>query len=94
MNMTTVDIEYLEGLAKLELSEQERETLRPRIDEMIEYFNSLKELELEEVDPMSHCLELKSVLREDEPCPSLSVDEALKNAKESEGGCFVAPKSI
>lgn len=94
MNMTTVDIEYLEGLAKLELSDAERETLQPRIDEMLEYFNSLKELELDGVAPMSHCLELKSILREDEPSSSLSVDEALKNAKESEGGCFVAPKSI
>lgn len=91
--MTDKDIIHLEKLSKLSLSDDEREQIKGEIEEIIEYFNILSEVDTKGVEPKSHSLGLTNVLREDEVKPSLTADEITANAK-TENGFFVVPISV
>lgn len=54
----------------------------------------LDEVDTENISPMSHSLDIRNVMRNDAVQPSLSQDEALKNAPEAKAGYFVVPKVI
>jgi aspartyl-tRNA(Asn)/glutamyl-tRNA(Gln) amidotransferase subunit C len=51
----------------------------------------LSELDTEEVEPMAHAVEVTNVFRADEPRPSLAREEALANAPEQDGQCYLVP---
>ena len=54
----------------------------------------LNELDTDGVEAMSHCFPVTNVMREDEVQPSMSADEIVANAPESQDGCFVVPKTV
>ena len=87
------DITRLEKLARLELSDGEREKLIPEINEVIEYFNALNKLDTDGIEPLGYAPGLTNVMREDEIKPSLSAEEITSNAK-TENGFFAVPVSI
>lgn len=88
------EVARIENLAELNLSRGEREEMREDLNEILNHFEKLQELETEEVDPLMHILNLKNVLREDSSRESLSREEALKNAPARKGKFFQVPAVI
>jgi aspartyl-tRNA(Asn)/glutamyl-tRNA(Gln) amidotransferase subunit C len=76
------DVEHVAHLARLSLSEDEKETFAQHLDSILTFAEKLNELDTEGVEPTSHVLDLKNVVREDQVRPSLSAEEALENTAE------------
>ncbi len=94
MKITKKDVEHVAKLARLKLTEEEKEKFGKQLSEILEYVEKLNELDTEKVKPASHVVPLKSVMREDEVKPSLPVEEVLANAPAREGKYFKVPKII
>ena len=82
---------HVAHLARLELSDAELERLGPQLNDIISAVSKVSELDLSDVPPTSHPLDVVNVWDEDEPRPCLSVDDALANAPEREGAYFKVP---
>ena len=87
-------IEYVGILAKLELSDEEKEESKKDLERMLDYVDELNELDTSGVEPMSHVFPVKNVFREDVVTNGDGSVDTLKNAPESKGGGFVVPKTI
>ena len=87
-------IEYVGILAKLELSEEEKEQAKKDIANMLDYIDTLNELDTEGVEPMSHVFPINNVFREDVVTNGDDREEILSNAPESKDGAFVVPKTF
>ena len=89
-----IDIEYVAHLARLTLDINEIATFSSQLDTILEYINKLNEVDTRNVLPTSHVLPLKNVFREDVIKPSLTPEEALKNAPARQGDFFKVPRII
>ena len=87
-------IEYVGILAKLELSEEEKEQAKKDMATMLDYIDTLNELDTEGVEPMSHVFPINNVFREDVVTNGDDREEILSNAPESKDGAFVVPKTF
>jgi aspartyl-tRNA(Asn)/glutamyl-tRNA(Gln) amidotransferase subunit C len=85
------EVVHVARLARLELSDEELERLGAQLSAILEAVGKVAELDLSDVEPTSHPLDLVNVWAEDEPRPSLPVEEALANAPEREGNFFRVP---
>ena len=94
MAITKIEIERIAKLAKLKFTDDEVEELTHQMGEIIEYVNKLNELDLKDVPPTYHVLDIKNVMREDEIKEGLTQEEALINAPAKHGGFFSVPKVI
>lgn len=89
---TTVD--YVAKLARLELSEEERQRFTRQLGSILEYCAKLNELDTESVEPTSHVLVVTNVFRDDVPGAPLARDPVLDSAPEHEDGFFKVPPVI
>jgi aspartyl-tRNA(Asn)/glutamyl-tRNA(Gln) amidotransferase subunit C len=92
--MANIDREQLlhvARLARLELGEDEVERLEAQLNDILEAVSKVSELDLSDVPPTSHPLDVVNVWEADEPKPCLTVEEALANAPEREGNFFKVP---
>ncbi len=87
-------IEYVGILAKLELSEQEKEQAKKDMGRMLDYIDKLGELDTEGVEPMSHVFPVENVLREDTVTNTDVREELLANAPGEKDGMFMAPRTF
>lgn len=87
-------IEYVGILAKLELSEEEKEQAKKDMGSMLDYIDKLNELDTTGVEPMSHVFPLQNVFREDVVENEDDREQILKNAPEEKDGSFVVPKTV
>ncbi|RKD31305.1 MULTISPECIES: Asp-tRNA(Asn)/Glu-tRNA(Gln) amidotransferase subunit GatC [Lacrimispora] len=87
-------IEYVGILAKLELSEKEREEAKKDMGRMLDYIDTLNELDTDEVEPMSHVFPIHNVFRDDVVTNGDDRDNILKNAPEKKDGAFKVPKTV
>lgn len=87
-------IEYVGILAKLELSEEERERAKKDMGEMLDYIDKLNELDVSGVAPMSHVFPVSNVFREDVPSDEDGSSMTLANAPLQRNGGFEVPKTI
>jgi aspartyl-tRNA(Asn)/glutamyl-tRNA(Gln) amidotransferase subunit C len=94
MPVSRDDVEYVAKLARIELTEAEKNTLTSQLSSILGHIETLNELDTKGVEPTFHVLDVKNVFREDEVVPSLPVEEALKNAPARDGGFFKVPKII
>ncbi|RMD51247.1 MAG: Asp-tRNA(Asn)/Glu-tRNA(Gln) amidotransferase subunit GatC [Ignavibacteria bacterium] len=94
MGVSKKDVEYIAKLAKLKLNESELEGYTSDMNEILEYIEKLNELDTENVEPLSHPLGSKNVLREDETIESIDRSKALKNAPNANDEFFKVPKVI
>lgn len=78
-------------LARLGLSEDEVERMAGKLSGILEHVDRISELELDDVAPTSHVVELENVLRADEPHESLPRDVALASAPDPVDGAFRVP---
>ena len=82
---------HVAKLARLALTEDELERLEGQLGAILEAVGKVSELDLDDVPPTSHPLDLVNVFADDEPRPSLDRDVALANAPEAEEGAFKVP---
>ena len=87
-------IEYVGILAKLELSEEEKEQAKKDMANMLDYIDTLNELDTSGVEPMSHVFPVNNVFREDVVKPSTDRDVITSNAPNKKDGCFKVPKTV
>lgn len=87
-------VKHVAHLARLAVTEEEAEMLTEQLDKIIGFAEELNELDTDNVEPTTHVLELKNVLREDEVRNSVSVDEAMKNAPAQKDGQFKVPNIL
>ena len=73
-------VKYVANLARIELSDKELEHFTGQLDRILEYVHKLKTLDVDNLEPTSHVLEMKNVYRDDEVKQSLPVAEVMKNA--------------
>jgi len=91
MAIDRTELLHVAHLARLELSDEELERLGPQLNDIIAAVSKVAELDLRDVPPTSHPLDLVNVWAGDEPRPCLSVDDALANAPERDGAYFKVP---
>ena len=91
MAITTREVLHVARLARLALTEEEVERLGAQLSAILEAVGKVSELDLSDVEPTAHPLDLVNVWAEDEPRPSLPVEEALANAPDREDGFFRVP---
>ncbi|HET6513838.1 MAG TPA: Asp-tRNA(Asn)/Glu-tRNA(Gln) amidotransferase subunit GatC [Thermodesulfovibrionales bacterium] len=89
-----IPVEHIAHLARLSLSEDEEKTFSQQIGSILEYVEKLNELDTSGIEPTSHVIEMKNVMREDMIWPSLPVDNALANAPDRSGNFYRVPKII
>lgn len=87
-------IEYVGILAKLELSQQEKEEAKKDMGRMLDYIDKLNELDTSKAEPMSHVFSMNNVFREDVVTNGDDRDDILKNAPEQKEGAFKVPKTV
>ena len=80
MAISRDEVLHVAGLARLELTDEEVERFREQLNAILEAVGKVAELDLSDVEPTAHPLDLVNAWANDEPRPSLSVEEALANA--------------
>ena len=85
------DVLAVARLARLALTDDEIDRLQGQLSAILDAVGKVSELDLSDVEPTSHPLEVVNVWAEDEPRPSLPIDDALANAPDREGGFFRVP---
>lgn len=94
MQITPDLIKYLESLARITLTEDEEKKVSAELQDILSYIDMLNELDTEGVEAMSHAFPITNVFRKDEVKPSMSPEEIVANAPESQDGTFVVPKTV
>jgi aspartyl-tRNA(Asn)/glutamyl-tRNA(Gln) amidotransferase subunit C len=89
-----IDIEHVAALARLDLTEAEKTTLRSQLGLILEHAAKVGEVAAADVPPTASPIPRANVYRDDVPEPSLPVDEALRNAPEREGDRFKVPRIV
>jgi aspartyl-tRNA(Asn)/glutamyl-tRNA(Gln) amidotransferase subunit C len=87
-------IEYVGILAKLELTEEEKEQAKKDMGSMLDYIDKLNELDTSGVEPMSHVFPVHNVFREDVVVNGDDRDHILANAPAAKDGSFKVPKTV
>ena len=94
MGITREDVLHVARLARLDLGEDEVERLTVELAAILAAVGKVAELDLADVPPTSHPLDVVNVWAEDEPEPSLTLDQALANAPAPEGPLFRVPPTV
>ena len=92
--ITDETIEYVGILAKLELSDAEKEEAKKDMEKMLDYIDTLNELDTDGVEPMSHVFPVQNVFREDVVTNGDEKEKTLANAPECNEDYFEVPKTI
>ncbi|MBW1750367.1 MAG: Asp-tRNA(Asn)/Glu-tRNA(Gln) amidotransferase subunit GatC [Deltaproteobacteria bacterium] len=94
MTISKKDVTYVANLAHLTLEESDLDTFAQQIGTILEYVNTLNQVDTTGVAATSHAIFLNNAFREDDPKPHLGQDKSLANAPEDENGHFIVPKII
>ncbi len=94
MKITRKEVEHVARLARLALREEEVELFTAQLSDILTYVAKLNELDTKDVEPTSHVLPVKNVLREDEQSRSVEREKALRNAPDRTEEFFRVPKVI
>jgi aspartyl-tRNA(Asn)/glutamyl-tRNA(Gln) amidotransferase subunit C len=89
-----IDVKDVAHLARLALTAEEAEKLGAQLGQILGYVEKLNELDVTHVEPTAHPVPLVNVTRPDESCPSIPVEEALRNAPAQASGLFSVPKIV
>jgi aspartyl-tRNA(Asn)/glutamyl-tRNA(Gln) amidotransferase subunit C len=92
--ISLADVEHVARLARLALSDGEKERMRSELDGILAYIDKLRAVDTSGVLPTSHAVPLTNVMRDDVGRPSLPPDEMLANAPDRHGELFRVPKII
>jgi len=91
VSITREQVLHVAKLARLALTEEEVARLGAQLDAILDAVSKVSELDLDDVPPTSHPLDLVNVFGEDEPRPSLDPEDVLALAPYAEDGAFRVP---
>ncbi|MBI3811129.1 MAG: Asp-tRNA(Asn)/Glu-tRNA(Gln) amidotransferase subunit GatC [Nitrospirae bacterium] len=94
MKLGKEEVEHVAKLARLAVSEEEKEAFSRQLSEILTYIGKLNELDTSKVEPTSHVLDLSNVFRDDIVSESLPAADVLANAPDRESDHFRVPKII
>jgi aspartyl-tRNA(Asn)/glutamyl-tRNA(Gln) amidotransferase subunit C len=94
MAKVDIDVKYVAHLARLSLSPEEEQKIGAQLGNILGYIEKLKEVDVTGVEPTAHAFPLVNVTRPDEVRPSISNEEAMRNAPAQANGLFIVPKII
>src|SRR5258705_9715882 len=89
-----LNVKYVAHLARLELTPEEEQKIGAQLSSVLGYIEKLKEVDVSGVEPTAHAFPMVNVTRADETQPSLSNEEALRNAPAKANGLFIVPKIV
>jgi aspartyl-tRNA(Asn)/glutamyl-tRNA(Gln) amidotransferase subunit C len=89
--LTRDEVAKVALLGRLKLTADEMDRMTVQLGRVLEYVDSLNEVDTQGVEPMAHAIELRDIFRADAPVPSLPRKDALANAPKTDGRCFVVP---
>jgi aspartyl-tRNA(Asn)/glutamyl-tRNA(Gln) amidotransferase subunit C len=89
-----IDVKYVAHLARIALTPEEEQKIGAQLGNILGYIEKLRELDVSQVEPTAHAVPLTNVTRADEIQPSLSTEEALRNAPAQANGLFLVPKIV
>lgn len=91
MSISREQVAKVAKLARLSFSDAELDELTVQLGNVLQLANQLSEVDTSDVEPMVHAVELTNATMPDLARPSLPREEALKNAPEDDGECFLVP---
>jgi len=94
MGINKDTVKYTADLARMELSDKELDHFTGQLDRILAYVDKLNTLNVADLDPVSHILEMKNVYRDDVVKNSLPASDVIKNAPAKENNLFKVPKII
>ncbi len=94
MSVSKDDVLYMANLARLRVSDDEAKSLQKDMNRILEYMDSLNELDTDNVAPLEHVTELTARLREDVALEPLDHEKALENAPDADADHFRVPRVI
>jgi aspartyl-tRNA(Asn)/glutamyl-tRNA(Gln) amidotransferase subunit C len=87
-------VRHVARLARLALDEDELARMTPQLESILGYVAKIDQLDMRDVAPMAHALNVHNVLRDDVPGEALPLEQVLQNAPETDGRFFKVPKII
>lgn len=87
-------IDYVAALAKLQLTDEEKERAKVDLDKILAFMEIMNELDTSGMEPMSHAFKVTNVFREDIIENGDDRENILANAPAKKEGCFVVPKTV
>jgi aspartyl-tRNA(Asn)/glutamyl-tRNA(Gln) amidotransferase subunit C len=94
MSVTNDDVRYVADLARLQFSNEETEKLAGEMSKILDFMETLEEVDTHNVEPLEHVIELEYRFRDDKSKEALSHDKALKNAPDADTDYFRVPRVI
>lgn len=94
MSITRADIDHVAKLARLHLSDAEKELFTGQMGAILSYVETLNELNTDGIAPTSHAVPMENAFRKDAVTASIGVDKALANAPDRAETCFKVPPVI
>lgn len=88
MSLTLTEVEHVARLARMRLSTEELERMRLQLSAVLDYVNTLQEVDVTGVEPTAQVTGLTSLMRDDTPHPALSREQVLSNAPDQRDGMF------
>lgn len=89
-----MDISYVANLARIELTDEEKETFSRQLGQILTYFERLSKVDVSNVEPSAHAHAIYNVWRDDIEGPTLTTSQALMNAPKSRENQIVVPKVV
>ena len=90
--ITVKDVEHVAKLARLELTEEEKEKYAGQLGDVLKYVEQMNEVDTSNVEPMAHAIDFVNVVREDTVKYEQTKEELMQNAPDEEDGFFKVPK--
>lgn len=91
---TDFNVKYVAHLARLSLSAEEEQKLGAQLNNIIGFVEQLKSVDVSNVEATAHAVPTVNVTRADEVRPSISHEDALRNAPKQSNGLFIVPKIV
>ncbi len=94
MKISSREVEYVANLARLEITEKEKDKFTVQLNDILLYIDKLNELDTTGVEPMSHAISVTNAFRDDKVMDSIGTQQTLANAPDARGDFFRVPKVI
>lgn len=94
MSLTIQEVEHIARLARLELSDAEKEEYTGQLNEILSFVEKLNQLDTTGIEPTAHAIQVQNVFRKDEIKPPMDPEAALSNAPDRIDNYFKVPKIL
>ncbi len=94
MEKKIIDVKYVAALARLEIDSEKEERLQKEMETILNYVDSLSELDVSGIEPTAHAVQMSNVFRDDVAAVPFPRDEMLANAPETVGGELIKVPAV